>query len=344
MITSKSGRNNISYFYINFFYQTIDIQTIKLPIMKRPLFTILSILLSAMWLFGQQPENPGFEDWEDAGPTIIEPVNWSSIKSSDAGDLINNMAPVVWFQSTDAHTGNYSIELMNVQSILLATGTITNGRIHASLTPGASNSYTNPDDPRWHTPFTARPDSIAVWIKYFPEGNDTAQVKAVLHVGEGTLPPTPENQANWIAYAQIDVWETVEEWTRVTAPFTYYSEDNPEYALMIMTSGAGLQPVEGSVVRFDDVAFVYDPAGVGDRTLGNSLIYTHGMELYLTNLPLSFRKGARLELFSLQGAVAGSSLVSGDRVDLGAIGVKPGLYVVRISGNEGTYAQKIQLR
>jgi hypothetical protein len=324
---------------------TIDLNLArkKLSIMNRLLHVSLFFLLSAVHVFAQQPENPGFEEWEDAGPTIVEPVNWSSIKSGD-DPLINSLAPVVWSQSTDAHSGSYSLELINVQSLLLATGTITNGRIHASLTQGASNSYTDPDDSRWNTPITSRPDSIAVWIKYFPIGNDTAQVKAVLHVGEGTLPPTPENQGNWIAYAQIDVWETVEEWTRVVAPFTYYSEDNPAYALMVMTSGAGLQPVEGSIVRFDDVEFVYDPAGIYDMSLSSTLIYTYGMEIYLTNLPESFRKGAQMELINLSGTIVGSMRVSGDRVNMEGTAIKPGLYVVRIKGKEGTYAQKIQLR
>ncbi len=312
--------------------------------MKKLLLTIFSSVLIATVGLAQQPENPSFEDWEVAGPTIEEPVNWSSIKSSDAGDLINNMAPVVWSKSTDAHTGNYSLELVNVQSILLATGTITNGRIHASLTPGASNSYTDPGDPRWHTPLTSRPDSIAVWIKYFPQGNDTAQVKAVLHVGEGTLPPTPENEDNWIGYAQINVWETVEEWTRVIVPFTYYSEDNPEYILVIMTSGAGLEPVEGSIARFDDLEFVYGPAGINDLSLENDLVYANGMNINLDKLPQSFRKGARLDLISLSGARVASTDISGDRADMGSFGINPGLYVVRVQGNEGVYAQKVQLR
>ena len=312
--------------------------------MKKLLLTIFFSVLIATVGLAQQPENPSFEDWEVAGPTIEEPVNWSSIKSSDAGDLINNMAPVVWSKSTDAHTGNYSLELVNVQSILLATGTITNGRIHASLTPGASNSYTDPEDPRWHTPMTSRPDSIAVWIKYFPQGNDTAQVKAVLHVGEGTLPPTPENEDNWIGYAQINVWETVEEWTRVIVPFTYYSEENPEYILVIMTSGAGLEPVEVSIARVDDLEFVYGPAGINDLSLENDLVYANGMNINLDNLPDSFRKGARLDLISLSGSRVASTDISGDRADMGSFGINPGLYVVRVQGNEGVYAQKVQLR
>lgn len=312
--------------------------------MKKTLLTTLSLVLMALTVSGQQPQNPGFENWEVAGTVIDEPVHWSSIKTSDGGDLINNLAPVVWAQSTDAHTGDYSIELFNVQSILLATGTLTNGRIHASLTPGASNSYTDPDDPRWNTPLTSRPDSLAVWIKYYPQGNDTAQIKAVLHVGEGTLPPTPENEDNWIGYAQINVWETVDEWTRVAVPFTYYSQVNPEYILFVMTSGAGLEPVEGSIVRYDDLELVYNPNGLDDLNADKSLLYSYGMTVCFDKFPANELKGAEMELIGLDGSTILSSAVTSPQMNLAGRGIKGGLYIVKIKGSTGSYAQKIQLR
>ena len=66
--------------------------------MKKNLLILLSLCLTVLVVHGQQMTNPSFEDWEDAGTVIDEPVNWSSIKTSDAGSLINNAAPVVWGQ------------------------------------------------------------------------------------------------------------------------------------------------------------------------------------------------------------------------------------------------------
>ena len=58
--------------------------------MKKNLLFII-ILVSSISLQGQQMQNASFEDWEDAGTVIDEPVNWSSIKTSDAGSLINKV-------------------------------------------------------------------------------------------------------------------------------------------------------------------------------------------------------------------------------------------------------------
>jgi len=61
-----------------------------------PLFLIATIsFLHHNHLNAQtQFVNPGFEEWEEIGfgPNIIEPVNWSSIKSTD-DDNLNGVAP-----------------------------------------------------------------------------------------------------------------------------------------------------------------------------------------------------------------------------------------------------------
>lgn len=314
--------------------------------MKKILLSFFIIGLMCGPSYGQQPENAGFEDWEDAGTAIDEPVDWSSIKTSDAGDFVNNAAPVVWGQSTDAHSGNYSLRLENVLTIgsIIATGTITNGRIHADFNPAASYSYTDPDDSRWHMTLSDRPDSLAVWIKYSRMGNDTAQVKALLHVGEGTLPPTPQNQGNWIGYAQINVSESLGEWTRVVVPFNYFSQANPEYMLIILTSGAGLAPIQGSVALYDDVKLIYNPNGLEDLSSKEGLIYTYRMNIHLDKIPENLIRGARLELVNLQGASIWSTIVAGKNVNLEGSGITEGIYVIKISSKDGVYTQKVHLR
>ena len=87
--------------------------------MKKILLPILILFLSVSVIFAQQPPNPSFEEWEDAGTVVDEPVNWSSIKTSDGGEFINNAAAQVWEQSTDAHHGNFSVKLTNVALIIL---------------------------------------------------------------------------------------------------------------------------------------------------------------------------------------------------------------------------------
>ncbi|MCD4735654.1 MAG: hypothetical protein K8R53_06390 [Bacteroidales bacterium] len=204
--------------------------------------SFLSIILGLFFVSvvqgQQQPENPGFEFWEEIGfgPDTLEPVNWSSLKTSDGGELINSVIPVVWERSTDAHGGNYSIKLYNDTILtLVAPGTLTNGRVHAALPPTDAYVYTIKEDPQWNTPFTETPDSLTAWAKYFPQEGDLAHVIAILHTDTAKI--ADSTMFNWVAIAHIELPEQVDDWTKFTAPFVYLNTDTPEYILFAMYAG-----------------------------------------------------------------------------------------------------------
>lgn len=290
----------------------------------------------------QQVENPGFEYWEDDGTVIDEPVEWSSIKTSDGGDLVNSAAPVVWGQSNDAHSGSYSVELTNVLTLgtIVATGIVTNGRVHAEFDPNASYVFTDPDEDKWNTTLTGRPDSVAIWAKYQPSGSDTAQVKVLLHTGDGTLPPSPENQANWVAFAQINISAAVNEWTRFVVPFFYFSQSDPEFLLTILTSGAGTVPVEGSKAWFDDMELIYNPNGIDEKINNEVLVRTSSSTVILDNLPQSWLTNCTVEILDLNGSLVYKSPLSSNQFNVEL----RGFYVMRILGQDIEFTRKIYLQ
>jgi hypothetical protein len=313
--------------------------------MKKRLLILTTALMATTFLMSQGIQNPGFEEWEDAGTVIDEPVNWSSIKTSDGGSLINNAAPVVWGQSDDAHTGNYSVELTNVLTLgtIIATGTLTNGRAHAEFDPNASFIYTNPDDPRWHTTYTGRPDSVVVWAKYNPVGGDTAQIKVLLHVNDGSLPPSPDNLANHIGYAQINITGTVSSWTRFAAPFSYSSSNNPEYILFVLTAGAGTLAIEGSKVYYDDLQLIGGSSGIHDRLIIDARVYEYHGSFYLNEIPEKYLKDTYFQVLDLNGKELWSQQLSVQQTTI-KHSLKEGLYILKIGSKEGFISQKIYIR
>jgi hypothetical protein len=224
--------------------------------MKKLTLNVLAVFIAFAGFTQVQPENAGFETWEDVGLDSDEPVEWSSIKTSD-NSFLNGLAPYVWDQSTDAHSGNYSIKLFNAPILTtVAAGTVTNGQVHADFNPDNAYVFTNADDPDWNTPYTLKPDSIAVWAKYFPQGGDVAQLKAVLHTGYAKIPDVA--QSNWLALAQIDISGETSVWTRFSAPFNYFSSIEPEYILFVINSG-GTSATANSTAYIDDVELIYNP-------------------------------------------------------------------------------------
>lgn len=295
---------------------------------------------------GQQLENPGFEEWEDAGTVMDEPVDWSSIKTSDAGSLINNAAPMVWDRSTDARSGQYCLKLINKSAFsIVATGTICNGRIHADFNPELANSYTDTSDGRWNTPFTWRPDSIAGWIKYFPRGNDRATLKAVLHVGEGAL-PAGATAGNHVGVATFfsEPGVAIDHWTRFSAPFDYYDDRTPEYILVVITSGDSTIAVDSSYAFYDDLEIIYNNAGVGDLNPGTNAVYANGRSLYLERLPREFQSAGELSLTDLSGKNRWTTGIKGERSKAIPASLTEGIYLLTIRSGNKAYHQKIYIR
>jgi len=165
--------------------------------------------------------NPGFENWQNPGTGTEEPTEWSSIKTSDGGGIINSTAPQVCFRSTDPHTGTYSVNLRTQEVIgNNANGTLTCRQVHATFTPSQGYVFTNTGHTDRNHALTGKPDSLVGWFKATPQGNDNGKVEAILHTGAGNLPANGTTP-NWNARARwIAPEATVSSWTRFSVPFT----------------------------------------------------------------------------------------------------------------------------
>jgi type IX secretion system substrate protein len=308
--------------------------------MRKIILSIL-ILLIAGYGYCQQLENPGFEEWESIGADEDEPVNWSSIKTSDTPSL-NTLAPVVWGKSTDAHSGNYSLLLFNFYISLInnvAAGTITNGQVHSDFNPDNGYVFTNQDDEKWHTQFTKRPDSVVGWFKCNPVEGDFGTVKFLLHTGYSALPGIDNNNIA-IAYYELPTEEAT-EWTRFSAPFIYTSDNNPEYVLSVITSGNGTDALAGSTALFDDFEFIYNPSSIDEITDDHFVVYQKNNKL-VVNLKNNNSNSYTFTLFDILGKpISSSSIIDEESNHIDISDVVPGIYIAVATESNTKYAKKI---
>lgn len=232
------------------------------PIQKRMRHANLFTAILAPVLALAQPQfvNPGFENWQNLGTGTEEPTDWSSIKTSDASALINNLAPQVCWRSTDFHSGTYSVRLKSVNTTIgvVANGTLTCGRVHAEFTPSNGYVFTDAGNADWNQALTSKPDSLIGWFKATPQPGDKGKVEAILHTGAGQLPegstfPNWNARARWIAPSA-----TVGSWTRFSVPFHYYNAGTPSHILLVLTSGDSLVTQENTEAWYDDIGLVYN--------------------------------------------------------------------------------------
>lgn len=313
--------------------------------MTRPVlvFFLISLMLPVAF-YGQQIENPGFENWENAGTVKDEPVDWSTIKTSDDPG-ISSVAPVTFDRSEDAHGGNYSLKLYNVKVFgVVATGAITNGRFHAEYNLDSSYSFTQQDDPRWNTAFIARPDSLVGWFKFFPKGNDAAQFKVILHVDECKL---PENGTfpNLVGMA-VHVTEhgvTYDTWTRFSVPFTYYNDSTPEYLLVVINSGDSTAAADSSYMLVDDLKLIYGPSGIFNPGTPESFLISGDRRLSIMLEPAEEYLHQWFYLYDMTGQTILSKKLENNQVIL-PDGLPQGIYVAVLDGRNRQFVQKIMVR
>lgn len=296
-------------------------------------------------IYGQQQiENPGFEFWEDAGTVKDEPVDWSTIKTCD-DPQIASVAPVTFDRSEDAHSGNYSLKLYNVKVFgLVATGAICNGRFHAEFNLDSSYSYTQHDDPKWHTAFTSRPDSLTGWFKFFPNDNDAAQFKVILHVDDCKL---PENGTlpNWVGMA-VYVTEsgvTYADWTRFSVPFTYFNDDVPEYLLTVLNSGDSTTAVDSSYMFVDDLELIYPSSGISDKKVNEPFLTVIPGRLIINLKSEKDYQGNWFYLIDMAGHTIMTKQLENNEVIL-PDNIPPGTFVAVLQGKTEQFVQKVMIR
>jgi len=312
------------------------------------------LLLSFIALFSwvctfaqQQPPNAGFEEWEDVGTVVDEPVNWSSLKTSDGGEIINNGAPQVWEKSTDAHTGNYSVRLENKPQFgIIANGTVTTGRIHVHIPidPELSSSFTVIGDDRWSQPCTDRPDSVAGYYKFYPQEDDKCQVKVLLHVGEGSIPAF-DTEDNWVGSgAFISENKTVDQWTRFSAPINYDGDTRiPEYLLMICNIEEANEASEGSIAFYDDLELIYNESGIDDPDNVANQLYVNNGTIYLDKLPVDILRGASIKIATMMGQEVYNQPITSTSISYSASGITRGIYICTIVSDNRAFSAKLLL-
>jgi hypothetical protein len=310
-----------------------------------------TILLALVFLFILPPvvyaqtqfENAGFEEWEDIPlGNIPEPVDWSSIRTCLPVEL-QEVTPDVWNISDDAHTGNHSVYLTNVFIFgFVATGTLTNGRILADLDPTAGNSHTDAEDPRWNTPFTARPDSLVGWYKSIPTEGDFPTVHVVLHTDYASIPQ--DDSSTWVGEAFIELSTSeVSTWTRFSTPFHYYSDGNPEYLLTILTAGNATDALDGSEVWFDDLEMIYNSSSVTEYNAERLSVFAAGGRL---NILLEDGKmgQADMRISDITGRTVYKQKITTGLQNSLQPGLTEGIYIVSVSYEDRLYTQKVFLR
>ena len=248
----------------------------------------ISLLAAAVLLSGAaqaqnrpQITNGDFETWTFDGANL--PNYFNSFQTADglfsglAYDKNNRQVK----RSTDKRPGSpgsYSCSIWSRKvSGVVAQGNLTTGRVHAAaMSATGKNNYNYSDRDGSNTsngvknpcamPFTGRPDSLVVWVKFTPNGTDSshpyAKVTATIHSDFDYIDgyaQTSDSKYVVATAVNMTIAKTNGKWKRLSIPFNYKNNGaQPKYILLSAATNA--YPGGGNendYLYLDDITLVY---------------------------------------------------------------------------------------
>ena len=242
-----------------------------------------AVLLSGAAQAQNNPQitNGDFETWTFDGANL--PNYFNSFQTADglfsglAYDKNNRQVK----RSTDKRPGSpgsYSCSIWSRKvSGVVAQGNLTTGRVHAAaMSATGKNNYNYSDRDGSNTnngvnnpcamPFTGRPDSLVVWVKFTPNGTDSshpyAKVTATIHSDFDYIDGYAQtSDSKYVVATAINmtIAKTNGNWKRLSIPFNYKNNGaQPRYILLSAATnafpGGGH---ENDYLYLDDITLVY---------------------------------------------------------------------------------------
>ena len=242
-----------------------------------------AVLLSGAAQAQNRPQitNGDFETWTFDGANL--PNYFNSFQTADglfsglAYDKNNRQVK----RSTDKRPGSpgsYSCSIWSRKvSGVVAQGNLTTGRVHAAaMSATGKNNYNYSDRDGSNTnngvknpcamPFTGRPDSLVVWVKFTPSGTDSshpyAKVTATIHSDFDYIDgyaQTSDSKYVVATAVNMTIAKTNGKWKRLSIPFNYKNNGaQPKYILLSAATNA--YPGGGNendYLYLDDITLVY---------------------------------------------------------------------------------------
>ena len=242
-----------------------------------------AVLLSGAAQAQNHPQitNGDFKTWTFDGANL--PKYFNSFQTADglfsglAYDKNNRQVK----RSTDKRPGSpgsYSCSIWSRKvSGVVAQGNLTTGRVHAAaMSATGKNNYNYSDRDGSNTsngvknpcamPFTGRPDSLVVWVKFTPNGTDSshpyAKVTATIHSDFDYIDgyaQTSDSKYVVATAVNMTIAKTNGKWKRLSIPFNYKNNGaQPKYILLSAATNA--YPGGGNendYLYLDDITLVY---------------------------------------------------------------------------------------
>lgn len=292
-------------------------------------------LLSATLLTNAQVTNGGFENLNSS--SLPQYWQWDihilAITIDSNGvyhvDSVVYDGGTDYALSTDAHSGQYAMELRNGYNYTQEEPIV--GRMHASADTTSYQGF-----PLVNVPITQRPVSVGFWAKYAPIATDSAEVTVnVLDEAE-----------NMIGSGLLYIGEVVSQYTAFEVPIVYTTEVPAMFVQLTFSNAhyeAGTATL-GTRFLIDDVTVTFAPDGVSEQVSSEQRVEVFPMpsDATCTVRPPDGSRVLATSLIDDQGRVVDSPVLSNNTFDTSAL--PSGNYVLNLRTTSGSAKARVLVK
>ena len=272
----------------------------------KPVITFLAAIFMLNAVNAQTVVFSNMETWRSPSvgfpSTILDAVDgWRCPDSlAHAFSFIVGTPSRQLYKSTDKHGGNFAARIVtqNQGSTLgdLA-GVLTNAVINLDI---VNQDFTLSGG----TTLYGRVNFVNAWLKYNPNGGDSATV-----VVSSIIKGGKSNGEDSVVGSGLHYIITTQPYTLVSVPIDYGSNTASPNALQIVFTSSGRQATVGSELFIDDVSYSIFPAGV--ESVNNNTKFTVSPNPASTKLQLQSEDKVRFIMYSITGQQVLSADVNG---------------------------------
>jgi hypothetical protein len=286
--------------------------------------TLLLIILIARFSANAQvpTPNPGFElQSVDSVPLYWGALTLFAIQIDSNGNSLDSLVfdGKLYGTTTDAHTGNYALELRNAYDFTNQVG--YPGRVDAMQD---SNQFYSPS-----LDFTnlGNPDVVSFYYKYQPMGNDSAY--AIIYV--------TDEFTTTIGTGEITLGGTVNTYTQVNIPVNYFAPGNAALIMFIISNSTPTGTTTlGTRMQVDDVS-ITTTTGISYAVGGENINVSPTPANSLMHITCS-QKIDEINVYDINGRL--TQRIKGDQKTIDCSMWLEGMHLLKISSGNKIFSKK----
>lgn len=293
--------------------------------MKKLVYSvILYVILACNQSMAQLP-NPGFEQWDSSvvvnGTKIHDPSDWFS---SNAG-LVDIGMEQTCVRTTDAHSGNYAIQLTSKKD---------DGDEQATYLTSGNTIGQGPSDPTVAKfRLAGRINGFEGYYKYMPNGVDSFRVFLAMY-----------RNGQYLGQSFIYISAPASSYTKFFWPVNYPGTITPPDSAKFIIEPSVVDGSEGSVLILDDLGVTYGfSSGVNEEDMAAQFeLYPNPTTSVLTITSNTVIGELSYKIIDAKGALVLKGEYNGVSIDVADL--PQGLYNLLVSTPEGNTSSKTWIK